>query len=144
MDLTWLKWLIIILVVVGVGWLFTSGGVNYMENKFSKPAADDAAAVVNEAGLSKLGGFLLKTFRYDRARAVFERAMDTYPEGANYYYNYYRLVKCYEKLGRHQDAADALADLSAVDAHTLDERVPESSNLDLRRGKLIEVYELQG
>ncbi len=143
MDLTWLKWLVIILVIVGVIWLFTSGGVNYMENKFSQPAADDAAAVVNEAGLSKLGGFLLGTFRYDRARQVFEKAVDGYPEGANYYYNYYRLVKCYEKLGRYQDAVDVLADLSARDAHTIDERVPESSNLDLRCGKLIEIHELQ-
>ena len=144
MDLTWLKWLVIILVVLGVGWLFTSGGVNYMEKKFSRPAADDAAAVVNEAGLSKLGGFLLGTFRYDRARGVFEKAVATYPEGKNAYYNYYRLVKCYEKLGRYQQAADTLADLSGWDAHSIDPRVPEASNLDLRRAKLVEVHELKG
>lgn len=144
MDLTWLKWLVIILVVLGVGWLFTSGGVNYMEKKFSQPPADETAALANEAGLSKLGGFLLKTFRYDRARQVFEKATNTYPDGANALYNYYRLVKCYEKLGQYQDAADTLAYLSSIDAHSMDKRVPESSNLDLRRAKLIEVHELPG
>lgn len=144
MDLTWLKWLVIILVVVGVGWLFTSGGINYMDKKFSGPAADPEMAKVNEAGLSKLGGFLLGTFRYDRARDVFERAIHTYPQGDNALYNYYRLVKCYEKLGRYRDAADTLGYLSNIDAHTKDDRVPESSNLDLRRAKLIEVHELHG
>lgn len=142
MDLTWLKWLVIILVVVGVGWLFTSGGVNYMEKKFSQPASDDATAIANEAGLSKLGGFLLKTFRYDRARQVFEKSINMYPDGANALYNYYRLVKCYEKLEQYRDAADTLAYLASVDAHDVDSRVPETSNLDLRRAKLVEVHEL--
>jgi tetratricopeptide (TPR) repeat protein len=143
MDLTWLKWVVIVVVVGGGIWIFTSGGIGFMESKFSRPASTPEAERVNEAGLSKLGGFLLMTIRYDRAGDVFEKAVGHYPQRANVYYNYYRLVKCYEKTGRYQRAADVLGDLARLNAHALDERVPESSNLEFRRNRLIEVHELR-
>jgi tetratricopeptide (TPR) repeat protein len=147
MDLSGLKWPLIIGVVVLVGWLGSSGGVNYMYGNFTKavPGTDAEKDKVDEAGLTRLGGYCMMTFQYAKAKDIMEMSLSRYAEGgANYWYNLYRLVKCYEKLGNYQEAHDILISLSNADAQTKDERVPNRDNLALRAGKLKEVHELQG
>ena len=145
MDLSRLKWPLIIFIVAAIGWLGTAGGVSWMENKFSQgtPGANAEQDAANEMGLSRLGGFLLKTFRYARAEEVFQKAMDRYPTGSEYWYNMYRQVKVKEKLGKQAEAVQLLKQLIAANANSIDSRVPENDNLNLRAEKLIEVNELE-
>jgi len=144
MDLSRLKWPLIILLVVGVGWLVSEGGVNYMHKKFTSasPGQDANVDEVNEAGLTRLGGFLLKTFRWEKAMAVLGDAVRIYPDGENALYNEYRMAKCAEKLGDYQRAVNILGHLMDIEAGAVDARVPSNGHLDLRRAKLMETYEL--
>lgn len=148
MDLSRLKWPLIIIIVVGLGWLMTEGGVNFMRNKFTAPITSTNADEIakkeefNEAGLSRLGGFLLKTFRYQKAEEVFLDAVTLYPNGKNFYYNWYRIAKCAEKRGGYAEARNILEDLMAEDAHSVDKNVPPFDALRLRADKLIETHEL--
>lgn len=144
MDLSRLKWPIIILVVVGAGWLTSSGGVNYMYNNFTKaePGAEPARDKSDEAGLSRLGGFVLMTFRYEKAEEIFSTAITRYPGGANLWYNQYRLAKCKEKLEKYAEAVELLEGLIAADASSSDPRVPGADILRPRTDKLIEVHEI--
>jgi len=145
MDLSGLKWPLIIVVVVAVGWLVSEGGINFMYKRFTKTPVeeqDDATQVAFEAGLSRLGGFLLKTFRYARAEDVLLEAVTRYPDGENALYNEYRLAKCYEKQDRYRECVEVLQDLRDMDAHSMDKRVPEADVLQLRIDKLAEVFEL--
>ncbi|HOZ48028.1 MAG TPA: hypothetical protein PLO37_24185 [Candidatus Hydrogenedentes bacterium] len=144
MDLSGLKWPLIIVVVVGVGFLLSSSGTNYMFKKFTQSEAgvDAAKDKHDEAGLSKLGGFLLMTFRYQKANEVFGTAVGRYPQGANVWYNKYRMVKCAEKLKNYAGAAAILNELMNARASEVDSRVPEEANLRLRRDKLIEIHQL--
>lgn len=146
MDLSGLKWPLIIGFVVLIGWLGTSGGVNYMHGNFTKavPGTDAERDKVDEAGLSRLGGYCMMTFQYEKAKNMMEESLSRYGEGgANYWYNLYRLVKCYEKLGNYQEAYNILISLSNADAQTHDDRVPGRDNLAQRAEKLKEVHELQ-
>jgi hypothetical protein len=145
MDLSRLKWPIIIAIVVGAFWLITSPGINYMYTKFtaSEIGVDPQRDVANEAGLTKLAGFLLKTFRYERAKIVLEAALaHNNPPGVNYYYNQYRYAKCLEKFGDFRGSADTLIALMEGDAHSIDQRVPGFEVLKLRIDKLLETHGL--
>jgi tetratricopeptide (TPR) repeat protein len=148
MDLSRLKWPLIILIVFGGGWLVSEGGVSFMHNKFAAPiTSTDEAEIAkkeefNEAGLSRLGGFLLKTLRYKKAEAVFLDAVELYPNGKHFYYNWYRLAKCAEKRGDYATARNILEDLMAEDAHSVEKDVPPYDALRLRADKLIETHEL--
>ncbi len=146
MDLSGLKWPLIILVIVVIGWLGSSGGVNYMVNNFTKatPGADAQRDKVDEAGLTRVAGYLMMLLRWERSKDVLETVINRYGNtGANYWYNMYRLAKCYEKLGRYQEAYNILRDLAQLNAHQYDDRVPEFDNLNLRANKLKEVHNLQ-
>jgi tetratricopeptide (TPR) repeat protein len=145
MDLSRLKWPLAIAIVVGVVWLGTSSGVGWMESKFSQgePGKDATVDARNEIGLSRVAGFLLKTFRYDRAEQVLEKTIARYPSGSEYWYNTYRLAKAKEKLGKYDEAVQLLGTLIEADAHSIDDRVANSDILTARREKLIEVHELQ-
>lgn len=145
MDLSGLKWPLIIVVVLALGWLVSEGGVNFMYNRFTKTPVeeqDEETQVAHEAGLSRLGGFLLKTFRYEKAEDVLLEAISRYPDGKNALYNEYRLAKCYEKQERYRACVEVLQDLRDMDAHFIDKRVPEADVLQLRIDKLAEVHEL--
>ena len=145
MDLSRLKWPIIIIVVLGVGWLGSSAGVNYMVKKFTTatPGQDAAQDKVDEAGLSRVGWYLLATFRYAPAANVYQLAIDRYgTNGANYWNNQYSLARCLEHMNRFQDSYNILQMLIANSAHNIDERVPVDDNLRLRAAKLKEVNEL--
>jgi DNA phosphorothioation-dependent restriction protein DptG len=145
MDLSFLKWPIIIGVIALVGWLGTSGGVNYMYGKFTAdtPGVNPQRDEINEAGLSRLGGYCLKLFQYERTMAILETAVTRYPNGKNVWDNKYRMVKCAEKLGNYQRAVDIMHELMAANASTIDSRVPDNDNLRLRSEKLIEMHELE-
>ncbi len=146
MDLSGLKWPVIILIIIGIGWLASSGGVNYMIKNFTKsvPGQDIQRDKTDEAGLSRIAGYLITLLRWERAKNVIELTINRYGDtGANYWYNLYRLARCYEKLGRYQEAYNILRDLAQVNAHQYDNRVPEYDNLNLRTQKLKELYELK-
>jgi len=145
MDLSGLKWPIIIVVVVAVGWLFTSGGVNWMISQSTKatPGVDAEKDKFDEAMLSRVGGYVMMMWNYQKAAECFEQARQRYGEsGANYWYNTYRLVRCYERLGQYQTAVEVLDYLLANGANQYDKRVPENDNLALTKNKLNETHEL--
>lgn len=145
MDLSGLKWPAIIVVVVAIGWLLSSGGVNWMINNFTKatPGQDAAVDARDEAGLTRVGNYLLYLWKWEKAANVMETAIQRYGvQAPNYYINVYRLVKCYEKVDRNQDAYDMLQVLIAANAHEKDKRIPNNDNLTLRATKLKEVNEL--
>lgn len=146
MDLSGLKWPLIIIVVLGIGWLASSGGVNYMHNNFTSatPGQDAQRDTVDEAGLTRLANYLLYLWRYDKAEEVLLAALTRYgPNGQNYHVNTYRLALVYEKQRRYQEAYNVLQDLIAIDAQQYDNRVPNRDNLALRAQKLKEIHELQ-
>lgn len=144
MDLSILKWPLIILVVAGVGWLLTEGGVNYMYNSFTEGAVgeDVQKDEFNESGLYRLGGYLMMTFRYARAAEVYEASVDRYPNGENYWMAYYNLARAYEKLEKYQQAVDILGYLRNEDGDQHDERVPDVQTLTFRLETLVEMHQL--
>ena len=145
MDLSRLKWPLIIIVGVGAIWLLTDPGVKFLRNHFNQGEVgpDPKKDEYNEAGLSKLAGFLMLTFRYKDAEQVLLEAMEKYPEGVHYFHNKYRLAKCVEKQGRYDECVDILVELRDENAHQYDEQnVPEPDILQARIDKLIEMYEL--
>ncbi|MDZ4857396.1 MAG: hypothetical protein SGI88_00315 [Candidatus Hydrogenedentes bacterium] len=144
MDLSRLKWPLIIIVIVGIGWLITDPGVNWLRAKFNEGTPGESAEqdIANESGLSNLAGFLIKTFRYASAEAVLNDAMTRYPAGKNYLNNYYRMAKCVEKQGRYDKCVDILCELRDLEANATDPRVPAREVLQLRIDKLLETHEL--
>ena len=145
MDLSFLKWPLIIGVIALIVWLGSSSGVNFMFNKFtaSTPGQDAERDAVDEAGLSRLGGYCLRLLKYQKAMHIFETACARYPEGKNYWYNTYRVVKCAEKLKDYGTAVAILKELMAVNANQYDTRVPTNDALSLRAERHIALYELE-
>ncbi len=144
MDLSWLKWLAIVLVVFGLGWLVTAGGVNYMYKSATSGTVgvDAGKDKINEAKLSKYGGFLMATFRYEGAEKFYDTAIRRFPAGANYYWNRYQLARALEKQDEIQQAVEHLLYLYDNDGNSHDSRVPNQDTLKLRIQKLIEVNQL--
>lgn len=145
MDMTFLKWPIIIAIVGGVGWLLTEGGVNYMYDKFTEGSVGEDAEkdAFNESGLYNIGWYSMMTYRYERAATIYELNVDRYPDGKNYWMSYYHLARAYERMERYQEAVDILAMLRYEDADQYDERVPDVPTLTLRIDKLCEVNLLE-
>ena len=145
MDLSGLKWPLIIAAVVGLGWLGTSGGVSWMYGNFTKatPGVDLDQDLRDEAGLTKLAGYTFHLWRWEKTIIIIETALDRYGEGApNYWFNLERLSTCYERIGDYQTSYNILQELMNVNAHEIDERVGNFDNLNLRASKLREMYEL--
>ena len=144
MDMTFLKWPIIIVIVAGIGWLLTEGGVNYMYDKFTEGSVGEDAErdAFNESGIYKLGWYSMMTYRYERAAQIYEMSVDRYPDGKNYWMSQYHLARAYERVERYQEAVDILAMLRYEDADQYDERVPDIPTLSLRIDKLVEVNQL--
>lgn len=146
MDLSGLKWPAIILVVAIVGWLLSSGGVNWMIGNFSKSTVGQDAKrdIRDEAGLSRVGGFLYSTWRWEKAAYVFDLARSRYSTtGKNYYYNTYRLARCYDRLKRYQETVNLYRELSGVEAHSIDRRVPYTDSIIKWTQELVEMHGLQ-
>jgi len=144
MDMSKVLIVIVLLALGGLAYLASSPGVNYLHGKYTQtPAGSDAAQdAKNEAGLSKLGGFLMNTWRYKKANEVMQDAVERYPQGADFWYNKYRMVKCAEKAENFKRAVNLLKECIDNDAHSKDPRVPENANLELRRNKLLEMHGL--
>lgn len=145
MDLSGLKWPIIIVALVVGGWLFTSGGVNWLQSQATKatPGIDVNKDVRDEAMLTRLGGYSMRLWKYDKALELFELSRARYGEmGKNYWYNTYREVRCYERIGKPETAVEILTYLIDNGAHDKDPRVPDADNLGLTRNKLNETFEL--
>lgn len=143
MDLSGLKWPIIIIVIVGIGWLLSSGGVDWMVKNATKaaPGEDAARDAKDEARLSSLAGYQIILWRYRKAANIMNMALSRYgTEGKNYWYNEFRLAKCYEKMGRTQEAYAQLQKCIRVDASQYHEKVPNNDNLSLRAAKLREMH----
>ena len=143
MDMSKLVWAFAIVAVIVVGWLLTSGGTEFMYKQYteSTPGVDEAQDKRDEAGLSRLGGYLLRTFRYERAAEVYEAAIKRYPNSKNYYMNIYNQAKAYQKMEEWEKAADNLMYLRDVDGDQYDERVP---NFDQLNGELSRIVEVHG
>lgn len=147
MDLSGLKWPLIIVVVVGIGWLASSGGVSWMQTNFTKntPGVDAERDKLDEAGLSRLATYVLYLWKYEKAKELLTLSVDRYGDtGANYWFNLYRISTCDDRLGNWQEAVDGLQFLMNNNAHDIDPRIPENDNLALKAGKLREVHELPG
>jgi tetratricopeptide (TPR) repeat protein len=144
MDLSKVKWVVIVAVVALVGWLGTEGGINWMYNRATSgtPGADAEKDKSDEATLTRYGGFLLSTFRYEKASKFYDEAIRRFPAGENRYWNRFRLARCYEKLDRIEEAVALLLFLWQEDADQYDERIPDRDTLKLRIQKLIEVNSL--
>jgi hypothetical protein len=145
MNLSFLKWPAIIGAVVLVGWLASSGGVNHMYKKYASAVAgaDAKADEKNEAGLSRIGSYSLILFKYKQALEIFDFTVQKYPNGKNVWYNIYLMVKCAEKVEDPMKAKTLLDTLISADAHALDDRVPVTDTLRLRKEKLVEMYDLE-
>lgn len=146
MDLSGLKWPIIIVLIVGIAFLASSPGINYLVNNFTKatPGEDPDRDRTDEAGLSRVAGFLIYLWRYEHALAVMQVSLNRYgPSGANYWYNKYRMARCLDRLGRYQESYNILQELIAADASQYDSRVADNDNLRLRATTLREMHELQ-
>ncbi|OQB41734.1 MAG: hypothetical protein BWY09_00546 [Candidatus Hydrogenedentes bacterium ADurb.Bin179] len=146
MDLSGLKWPVLILVIVGIGFLASSPGINFMVGRYTKstPGQNAELDTRDEVGLTHIAGYLLYQWRYQRAYDIMKLAVDRYgASGANCWYNKYRMAKCLEKLGRIQESCTLLEELMAANAHAVDARVADNNNLKLRITKIKEVNELQ-
>ena len=147
MDLSGLKWPLIIAAIVGIGWLASSPGVSWMEANFTKstPGADAERDKLDEAGLSRLATYVLYLWKYQKAKDLMTESIERYGEnGANFWFNKYRISTCDDRLGNWQEAVDGLQELIDVDAHTKDDRIPEIDNLQLKMEKIKSVHELAG
>ena len=145
MDLSFLKWPIILGVIALVVFLASNSGVNFMVKKFSAdtPGVDIKKDEINEAGLSRVGGYCLRLVKFQKANEIFNLAVSRYPNGKNALYNKYRMIRCAEKMGEFQRAVNIMRELIAVNASTVDSRVADNDNLRLRSEKLIEMHELE-
>ena len=146
MDLSGLKWPLIIAAVVGIGWLATSAGVNWMGQRFvaAAPGVDAQQDLRDEAGLTKLATYTYYLWKWQKTADILQTSIERYGEdGANYWYNLERLSNCYDRLGEYQESYDILRQLMDVNAHEIDSRVGNFDNLNLRASKLREMYDLQ-
>jgi tetratricopeptide (TPR) repeat protein len=144
MDLSGLKWPLIIVVIVAIVWLGTSGGVNWMISRATaaQPGVDAAQDERDEASLTRIGDYLFMLWRWEKALGVYETCIDRYGEnGRNYWYTLYQVANCHDRMQNYQITYDILQELIAIDAYNKDERVPNSDNLRLRADKLKEMYD---
>ena len=144
MDLSGLKWPLIIVVVVAIGWLASSGGINWMISQSTKATVGQDAQqdIRDEQRLTSVAGYQLMLWRYEKAAEVMTTAIDRYgANGANYWFNYYRMAKCYEKMGKPGLAVNTLMEVMRNRSNITDDRVPNWDNLKLRATKIAETYQ---
>ena len=144
MDLSKVKWIVIIAVVVGAIFLASGPGVNAMYNRATKAVVgqDPTRDAADEATLSKYGGYLTTLLQYEKAEKFYSASIDRYgPDGKNFWWNIYKRARCYEKMRKYEDAVGDLYFLWREDGDSYDERVPENYILKNRIAKLIEVHQ---
>jgi len=151
MDLSRLKWPVIIVVVGGLSWLMTAGGNAWLENRLLSYEPGESAELdkANEQALSNLAGWYIRTFRHEKGIEILEETGERYPNGKNYYHNLYRRSRAHEVLGdasadrtvqenQYGSALEILSFLINNNVHQLDERVPETSLLQHRYDAIAE------
>jgi len=146
MDLSKVKWIVIVAVLLGLGWiLFTDSGKDFLYKRYteSTPGVDAAQDAKDEKGLSRLAGLLFRTFRYEDAANVLDTATKRYPDGDMFYINSYTLARCEENLENYQAAVDILLMLRDEGAPFIDDRVPSSEIIERRMQQLVEMHGLQ-
>lgn len=145
MNLGFIKWPLIIALIAGAGFLVSNPGINFLIQKFTQatPGQNSVQDKRDEAGLSRIAGFLFYQFRYGRCLEILDLALSRYgPSGANYWFKKYRKAKCLEKLRRYQECYNVLNELIAANADALDKRVPSTQALKLRAATLKGVHDL--
>ncbi len=145
MDLSRLKWPLLVVIIVGIGFLASSPGIDYMVNKFTaaQPGVDIAQDATDEAGLSRVAGYLMYMFRFERALEVLRLSMDRYGKSsANYWNNRYREAQCLDRLKRYKESYDVLQDIIRANASQIETRVPNNDILRTRAEKLKAVHGL--
>ena len=82
MNLSWLKWVVVLAVILFVLWLVGGSGTGYLQKRYTAatPGEDADIDARDESGLTSLGGFYLTTFRYDKAAEAIEAAIVDHPE----------------------------------------------------------------
>jgi len=101
MNVAILKWPIIILLIVGVLWLLSSAGTNWLHKRLLEAEPSES----NEDHLTTLASFLAKTMRYEKAYEVSRDTLEKYPypDGKLSLINMYRMGRMAEKLGRPRE-----------------------------------------
>ena len=145
MDMSKIVWLVVIVAIVGGGWLLTGSGMDKMyENATSSmPGNDPEKDKVDEATLSKYAQYNLTLFRYEKAKQFYTAALERYgTNGANYWWNVYQLARVEEKLENYPDTIELLYLLWVNDGDQFDERVPNRDTLQRRITTLCEVNDI--
>ena len=145
MDLSKLRWPVVILIIAGFIWLVSSPGMRFFYERYANAPVGQSAEEdrKNEAGLSWVGGFLLRTLRYEFADEVLTFAVEVYPNGENRLANEYKLSIVANRLGDYQRSVDILHELSRLNASTIDDRVPGNDRLNADALKLVEIHDLR-
>lgn len=156
MDLSGLKWPIIIVVVALLGWLVSSGGQTWMETRLLeyKVSENEDLNKANEQALTNLGNVFIKTMQRERGIRVLMNSIERYGEdGKNYYLNIYRCSRAHETLGdatanrekqieHYTKALQMLRYLIENNAHDIDAEIPETDVLRLRATDIAENNQL--
>ncbi|MFP6581209.1 MAG: hypothetical protein VCD00_01495 [Candidatus Hydrogenedentota bacterium] len=144
MDMSKIVWLVVIVAIVGGGWLLTGSGMDKMYDRATSelPGNDPDQDIIDEATLSKYGGFNISMMRYEQAKKFYTASIDRYgKDGKNYWWNVYQLARVEEKLGNEPGAIPLLHHLWLEDGDQYDERVPGQDILHSRLVKLLELNE---
>ena len=145
MDLSKVKWLVIIAVVGGIIYYLTGPGVNSAYNNATKAAVgvNPDRDAIDEATLSKYGGYLSAMLRYEKSEEFYTTAIDRYGQDSkNFWLNTYKRARCRQKLNKYPESADDLFFLWTEDGHLHDKRVPVNNSLKNQLAKLIELFDL--
>jgi len=105
MDMTKIVWAVVVVVILGGGWLFTTGGMNKAYEQATKNLVGNNPEqdVIDEAVLSKYGGYNLSLFRYEQAKRFYSTSINRYgPTGKNYWWNLQQLALCEENMENPQ------------------------------------------
>jgi len=91
--------------------------------------------------LSRLASYQMKLWRYDNAIKFLDASNKRYgTQAPNYFYNIYRLAKCYDRKEMWRKSYNALQVLIRANAGQQDDRIANNDNLSLRASKLKEMY----
>ena len=145
MDLSKVKWIVLIAVIVGIVYFMTGPGVNSAYNNATKATVGENPDrdAIDEATLSKYGGYLTLMLRHERSEEFYTTAIDRYgQDGKNFSLNTYKRARCYQKLNKYKESADDLFFLWTEDGDSHDERVPDNYNIQSQLAKLIELFDL--
>jgi hypothetical protein len=145
MDLSKIIWVVVIVALVGGGWLLTGSGMDraYKESTKNLPGTFPEQDIIDEAILSKYAGYNMTLTRHQEAKKFYTAAVERYGvAGKNYWWNLYQIAQIEQKAGNDQIALDILYELWKQDGDQYDERVPGRDTLKLRIAKILELNQI--